>query len=219
MRKNFDQKLSTLNIWLIEMGSLVEETITIALKTVTQHNDLLWDRMITLQEEIKQKNQDIEALCLKLLLQQQPVAKDLRLISTALKMITDLKRIGDQGVDIAEISLTMEENKFLEQVPILKMAQGVTTMVTESIDAFVKGDLALGEKVIQADDTIDELFEQVKEKLIQLLIQNKTQGKTALDLLMIAKYLERIGDHGVNIATWVVASLSNGENENRRVGE
>lgn len=217
MRKNFDQKLSTLNIWLIEMGSLVEETITIALKTVTQHNDLLWDRMITLQEEIKQKNQDIEALCLKLLLQQQPVAKDLRLISTALKMIMDLKRIGDQGVDIAEISLTMEENKFLEQVPILKMAQGVTTMVTESIDAFVKGDLSLGEKVIKADDEIDDLFEEVKEKLIHLLIKDNTQGKTALDLLMIAKYLERIGDHGVNIATWVVASLRN--QANNRVGE
>lgn len=217
MRKNFDQKLSTLNIWLIEMGSLVEETITIALKTVTQHNDLLWDRMITLQEEIKQKNQDIEALCLKLLLQQQPVAKDLRLISTALKMITDLKRIGDQGVDIAEISLTMEENKFLEQVPILKMARGVTTMVTESIDAFVKGDLSLGEKVIKADDEIDDLFEEVKEKLIHLLIKDNTQGKTALDLLMIAKYLERIGDHGVNIATWVVASLRN--QANNRVGE
>ena len=159
--------------------------------------------------EVDQKEQEIENLCLKLLLQQQPVARDLRLISAALKMITDMERIGDQAADISEIAIFLSEEPYVTKlVKIPQMAEETVKMVTGSIDAFVKKDLSMAQAVVDADDIVDDLFLQVKSDLINLIHQNAENGSQALDLLMVAKYLERIGDHAVNIAEWVIFSIT-----------
>ena len=208
MRSRFDEQLALLNRELIEMGSLCEEVIALASRALTEGDRELAAKVTPLDEEIDQKERAIESLCLKLLLQQQPVARDLRQISAALKMITDMERIGDQADDISEIIIYLD-GKTVEHDDLLRsMARATIKMVTESVDAYVKHDTILAEKVIADDDTVDDYFEQVKRALIGKIAANPDDGEYALDLLMIAKYFERIGDHAVNIAEWVIFSIT-----------
>ena len=208
MRSRFDEQLALLNRELIEMGSLCEEVIALASRALTEGKRELAAKVAPLDEEIDQKERAIESLCLKLLLQQQPVARDLRQISAALKMITDMERIGDQADDISEIIIYLDGRTAEHDDLLRSMARATIKMVTESVDAYVKHDTILAEKVIADDDTVDDYFEQVKHALIGKIAANPDDGEYALDLLMIAKYFERIGDHAVNIAEWVIFSIT-----------
>ncbi|MBQ9133187.1 MAG: phosphate signaling complex protein PhoU [Clostridia bacterium] len=208
MRLKFDEQLEKLNNELIRMGALCENAIAASAKALLEGDHTLASEVPALSAQIDQKERDIEGMCLKLLLQQQPVARDLRVISAALKMITDMERIGDQSEDIAEIinmaNIGATDNIFC----IHDMAMATIKMVTDSIDAFVKRDTALAEEVIHYDDVVDDYFDRVKNLLIELLRSAGTDGEYALDLLMIAKYFERIGDHATNIAEWVIFSIT-----------
>ena len=207
MRSRFDEQLALLNKEMIEMGALCEEVIALASKALTEADPELAQRVAPLDAEIDQKERNIESLCLKLLLQQQPVASDLRLISSVLKMITDIERIGDQASDIAEI-VTCLSGACGHNAHIDQMAQATIKMVTDSLDAFVRRDLTLAWSVIEYDDVVDRLFDECKQDLIAEIAQNPTDGERVLDVLMIAKYLERIGDHATNIAEWVEFSIT-----------
>ncbi len=209
MRNKFDEQLDLLNKELIEMGGLIEQAIQNACAALRTHDAQLAKEAIKFDHEIDEKERRIEGLCLRLLLQQQPVARDLRLISSALKMITDMERIGDQAADISEIVLVMGkdyDNVQPEEIPL--MADATIAMVTNSIDAFVRRDEALAQQVIDADDEVDERFLQVRAKLIERFTADPHTAEYALDLFMITKYLERIGDHAVNIAEWVLFSIT-----------
>ena len=208
MRSRFDEQLAQLNKQLIEMGALCEEVISMASRALMDGDLPLAAKVAPLDAEIDQKERDIENLCLKLLLQQQPVAKDLRQISAALKMITDMERIGDQAEDIAEIIKFLNGRTVENGALIREMASAAIKMVTESVDAFVKHDIMLAEKVVSDDDIVDRYFDQVKQKLIERIAQQPADSEYALDLLMIAKYFERIGDHAVNLAEWVIFSVT-----------
>lgn len=208
MRSRFDEQLATLNKELIEMGALCEEAIADAAKALTTADEKTAAKVEPLEAEINQKERDIESLCLKMLLQQQPVARDLRQISAALKMLTDLERIGDQASDIAEIITFIDKKAGVDCEPICLMAEATIRMVTESIDAFVKRDVGIAQQAIAHDDTVDDYFLKVKRSLINMISQRPADGEHALDLLMIAKYFERIGDHAVNIAEWVIFSVT-----------
>ena len=208
MRSRFDQQLALLNQEMIEMGALCEEAIATAAKALTEGSRELAARVAPLERDIDQKERDIESRCLKLLLQQQPVARDLRQISAAPKMVTDMERIGDQAEDIAEIIAFLKGRTAENDELLREMARAAIKMVTESVEAFVKHDIMLAEQVVAYDDTVDRYFEQVKHGLIQKIAENPDDGEYALDLLMIAKYFERIGDHAVNIAEWVIFSVT-----------
>lgn len=208
MRSRFDEQLATLSKELIEMGALCEEAIADAAKALTTADEKTAAKVEPLEAEINQKERDIESLCLKMLLQQQPVARDLRQISAALKMITDLERIGDQASDIAEIITFIDKKAGVDCEPICLMAEATIRMVTESIDAFIKRDVGIAQQAIAHDDTVDDYFLKVKRSLINMIAQRPADGEHALDLLMIAKYFERIGDHAVNIAEWVIFSVT-----------
>ena len=209
MRTRFDMELDNLNSDMIAMGALCENAISEAMKSLFTADKTAAQRTIEEDREIDQKEKDIEALCLRLLLQQQPVARDLRVISSALKMITDMERIGDQAADIAELIRHMHltpvsrQNKHLS-----KMADAAKKMVTESIDAFVKKDAALATKVLADDDLVDSLFLKLRHDIIEMIAADPGCGEEAVDVLMIAKYLERIGDHATNIAEWVEFSIT-----------
>ena len=213
MRSRFDEQLNTLNTEMIEMGALCEESIALASKALTTGDVSLAERVSVLSADIDQKERDIESRCMKLLLQQQPVARDLRQISAALKMITDMERIGDQAEDIAEIINYLEGRTAEETVNIRDMAAETISMVTDSVDAYVKKDIELAKTVIAHDDKVDQYFDKVKSSLIKMIADNSENGEYALDLLMIAKYFERIGDHATNIAEWVIFSVT-GEHKN-----
>ena len=208
MRLKFEEQLEALNVELIEMGALCESAIANAAKALIQADVDLAKRAMQADEEIDRKEKDIERLCLKLLLQQQPVAKDLRLISSALKMITDMERIGDQAADISEIVLLENSCPCEDTLHIRDMAVATIKMVTESIDAFVHRDIGLACSVIDYDDVVDHLFTTIKAALVDLILQTPEKAEYALDLLMVAKYFERIGDHAVNIAQWVEFSIT-----------
>ena len=209
MRTRFDMELDNLNSDMIAMGALCENAISEAMQSLFSADKAAAQRTIEEDREIDRKEKDIEALCLRLLLQQQPVARDLRVISSALKMITDMERIGDQAADIAELIRHMHltpvsrQNKHLS-----KMADAAKKMVTESIDAFVKKDAALATKVLADDDLVDSLFLKLRHDIIEMIAADPGCGEEAVDVLMIAKYLERIGDHATNIAEWVLFSIT-----------
>ena len=207
MRVKFEAQLEWLNVELITMGALCEEVISGAAKALLDGDSGLRETVLAAERDINQKERDIESLCMKLLLQQQPVARDLRTISSALKMISDMERIGDQAADIAEITRDIADNSIKDLVPIGDMARATIKMVTDSVDSFVRKDLGLAEAVISSDDVVDDLFLQVREELIRRIGMGDS-GEVCIDLLMIAKYLERIGDHAVNIAEWVEYSLT-----------
>ena len=208
MREKFEMQLEELNTDLISMGALCENAIASAVKALLNGDLELVQTVKNAEQEIDHKERDIEALCMKLLLQQQPVARDLRAISSALKMITDMERIGDQAEDIAEIISFLDGRPAENDDLMREMAKATIKMVTESVDAYVKHDIMLAEKVVAYDDTVDDYFDQVKRRLITKIAEEPADGEYALDLLMIAKYFERIGDHAVNIAEWVIFSVT-----------
>lgn len=210
MRSKFDEQLALMKNELIQMGALCEEAISLAAKALTDGDRALAEKVGPLDAEIDQMERDIETLCLKLLLQQQPVARDLRQISAALKIITDMERIGDQAADIAEIILVMLSAGYVpEDVGHIRdMAAETIKMVTQSVDSYVRQDTAQAGQVIAHDDVIDNYFSRVRSVLIQRIAAAPAEGEHTLDLLMIDKYLERIGDHAVNVAKWVIFSVT-----------
>ena len=208
MRLKFDEQLETLNIELIKMGALCEEAISLAMKSLAENNESLIEKVFAADGEIDRKEREIEALCMRLLLQQQPVARDLRQISSALKMISDMERIGDQASDIAEISTYLMSTDAEKHTKIEKMAAEAIKMVTDSIDSYVNKDVELARKVIEYDDVVDNYFIEIKREIVELIAKGETNGEDSIDLLMIAKYLERIGDHATNIAEWVEYSIT-----------
>ena len=217
MRKHFDEQLKDMNNSLIQMGALIENAIALATKALVAQDAALAKEAIECDNEIDEMEKSIESQCLKLILHQQPIATDLRLISTALKMITDMERIGDHATDISEITLFLSNAIYIKQLEnIPQMAQATIKMVSDSIDAYVNKDLKLANSVIRHDDVVDELFGAVKEDLIALIHEDVKNGEQAMDLLMIAKYFERIGDHAVNIAEWVIFSIT-GKHKSKRI--
>lgn len=208
MRTKFDEQLEILNNDLISMGAMCEESIACAVKALLKRDMRLANIALKIAPEIDQKEKDIEAYCLKLLLQQQPVARDLRLISSALKMITDMERIGNQAADIAEIVTFVDLSEDVNNMGLEDMAKAAIKMVTDSIDAFVRRDLELSNEVIKYDDIVDGHFVRIKKDLIDLIAADRENGEKALDILMIAKYLERIADHAALIAEWVAFSIT-----------
>ena len=208
MRNRFDAQLEHLHVELIKMGALCEESIAAAMRFLLENEKDMGTRAMAAEREVDQKERDIETLCMKLLLHQQPVARDLRTISSALKMISDMERIGDQAADIAEIAAYLVDSPLTAQVHIKDMAIAAVRMVTDSVDAFVRQDLELARSVRVQDDTVDAFFSQVKEELIALMLDNGALAGQCIDLIMVAKYLERIGDHAVNIAEWVEYSIT-----------
>lgn len=208
MRSKFDEQLEKLNHELISMGGLCENAIAMAAKALTDHDKVLAGKVPEFASEIDQKEREIEAMCMKLLLQQQPVAKDLRVISSALKMVTDMERIGDNSGDIAEIVTVADFQPEDDLSDIHDMALATIGMVTESVDAFVKRDTDLAREVVCTDDIVDHYFSEIKRGLINRIKTGNTNGEAILDLLMIVKYFERIGDHAVNIARWVIFSIT-----------
>jgi phosphate transport system protein len=208
MRNLFEKQLEQLNIELIKMGALCEEAISNASKSLLYQDELLRQKVFETDAQIDRKERDIERLCIKLLLHQQPVAGDLRAIASALKMISDMERIGDQAADISEILGYVKEHYLARNSRIGEMATATIKMVTDSIDSFVKKDLDMAKAVIQYDDIVDDLFDKIKRELIDLIRSEPENGELFLDLLMIAKYFERIGDHATNIAEWVQFSIT-----------
>lgn len=210
MRNEFEKQLVTLNNELIEMGSMIECVIEKAIHGLVNRDVDIARDVIESAQDIGHQEKRIESLCLKLLLHQQPVAGDLRMISSALKMITDMERVGDHAADISEITISMAKNneKELDLELVRQMAKETTVMLVGSVDAFVNKDLSQAHRVIEQDDAVDDLFVQVKDKLVELIRKNTRISEEAVDLLMIAKYFERIGDHAVNISEWVIFSLT-----------
>ena len=209
MREYFDIELANLNNQLIGMGTLVESAIKNAVEIIANNSAELLDKAREQEELINTSERKIQNHCIRLLLHQAPVAHDLREVSSALKMITDLERIGDQAINIAEVSQYIKSrNTVINVTHIDEMASQASKMVTLAIDAFVKKDFDLAKKVSQSDDVIDELFDKVKEETVEIIQRDKALGEEAIDLMMIAKYLERIGDHAVNIAEWVAFSIT-----------
>lgn len=203
MKSRLDDQLELLNGKMIEMGSMCEEIIALIAKALTTGNMTLTNKISNLENNIDHLEREIESLCIRLILKQQPVAGDLRQISAALKMITDMERIGDQASDIADFIRYIDGNKY-----IYSMAEEAVRMVSESVEAFVKRDVELAKTAIKHDDIIDGYFVKVKSEIIGLIEQKAGDGEYLLDLLMAAKYFERIGDHAVNIAEWVMFSVT-----------
>lgn len=220
MRITFDNELSMLNSMLVDMGTLIEKAITQATHAIVSHDTKKAKKAISAEKEIDQLEKEIEALCLRLLLRQQPVASDLRLISAALKMITDMERIGDQAADISAHAEFLKGKKRpvkVDSIPL--MAELTKKMVAESIDAFVKKDLDLAQKVIDDDDAVDALFDKAKNDVIEKIRKDPNSGEQAIDLMMVAKYFERIGDHATNIAEWVVFAITGKHHEYEELRE
>ncbi len=212
MRNRFDRQLQQLNNELIEMGSLIEHAIALGIAALVKQDVEKAQEAIEFDNEIDHQEKNIEALCMKLLLQQQPVARDLRLISAALKMITDMERIGDHASDISEMTILMAGSAYEKSeinIDLVKsMAKETTDMVIKSVDAFVNKDMELARWVIGRDDVVDELFVDFKQQLIRTISENVRNGEQATDMLLVAKYFERIGDHATNIAEWVIYSIT-----------
>ena len=206
MRNRFDEQLELLNNSLISMGALCETAIADTIRALLTHD-------LRLAEEVIATDKEIEALCLKLILHQQPVARDLRQISAALKMITDMERIGDQAADIAEIVTYTDLSESTNGSHIAEMGAATTKMVTEAVEAFVRRDRTMAQSVVAYDDVVDDLFSSVKHDIMQMIAADPARGEQAVDILMISKYLERIGDHAVNIAEWVIFAIT-GKHEN-----
>lgn len=207
MRNRFGMQLNQLNNELIVMGAMCEDAISCAVKYLTENDEKMKESVANAEDQINRKMREIESLCMRLLIQQQPVATDLRVVSSALKMISDMERIGDQAYDISEIAFYVSNSDLSSKTHIVEMAQATTRMVTDCVDSFVKKDLTLAREVVTRDDDIDSLFVSVKNELIDAITANRDDAEALVDLLMIAKYFERIGDHAVNIAQWVIYSI------------
>lgn len=208
MRNRFDMQLAELNRELIAMGALCEEAIAGCSKYLIENDAGMKENVFEVDRMIDRKEREIEALCMKLLLHQQPVARDLRAISSALKMISDMERIGDQASDIAEIVQYVNNIGIKHESHISDMARATISMVTDSVESFVKKDISLAKTVIAHDDIVDSLFDEIKGEIINAFCPAQEDTEALLDLLMVAKYFERIGDHAENIAEWVIYSIT-----------
>lgn len=206
MRNRFDDMLDELNVELIKMGALCEDAISTAIKAI-QENEKLCERVAELEVEIDRKERAIEDQAMRMLLMQQPVAADLRQVSSALRMISDMERIGDQALDIAEMSKYLRY-KNIKMGDLEKMARATSYMVTESIDSFVKHDMDMVHDVMNRDDEVDRLFDKIKREIIEMIGDNAADGEYLTDVLMVAKYFERIADHATNIVEWVAYSIT-----------
>ncbi len=203
MRKNFNKELSIMHDKIVEMGAYCEYLIAMSAKALLDADISIAEKVLASGEKVDSMEREVEAICLKLLLRQQPVASDLRQISAALKIITDMERIGDQAEDIAEIITCLDTPKKIEYRDMRLMAEATIKMVSDSVQAFINSDIELAHEVSAYDDTVDELFVRIKNDLIGAISKNPEHGEIAFDLLMIAKYFERIGDHATNIGEWV----------------
>ena len=209
MRIRFDAQLEQLNKEIIDMGNLIEQAIVMAVEALISQDVEKAKRAMDYDKEVDKQEKEIENICLKLLLQQQPVARDLRIISAALKMITDMERIGDHATDISELTILMASTPYIKKLEhIEKMATESIIMINHSLEAYVSKDLEKAKEVIEHDDMIDNMFSCVRHDLVQMIHQNPDNGEQAADLLMVAKYFERIGDHATNIAEWVIFSIT-----------
>ena len=208
MRTLFDEQLNLLHTSMVSMGTLCEDAIAMAAKALEEKDTVLAEKVPALAGQIDRKEREIESLCMRLLLTQQPVASDLRVISAALKMVTDLERIGNQSADIAEIVQTRASLMSVRSDTVHDMALAVIKMVNDSIDAFLRADVEEAGAVIRYDDVVDRCFDTVKSELVDRLKSDASCREDVVDILMIAKYLERIGDHAVNVAKWALFSLT-----------
>ena len=208
MRKRFDEQLEQLGKEMQQMGMLVEEAIQKAIEALLKQDVELAQSVMDADGNVDQKQKEIESICFTLLMQQQPVASDLRVISAALKMVTDMERIGDHAADISEMTLHLAHEPYIKNLEhIRQMATETTWMLIQSIEAYVEKDVKKARGVISHDDIVDNLFAETKKELIELIHQDKNNGEQATDLLMVAKYFERIGDHATNLAEWVIFSI------------
>lgn len=206
-RKVYQEQLRKLNSELIQMGDLCEEAMSLVMKALREKDEEIAAGVHKIENEINQKERDIEAKCMSLLLRQQPVAGDLREISSALRMIADMERIGDQTADIADITKYVTKSQLEVHPTIFTMGKAVSKMVNDCINAYVRRDEKLARQVIASDDQVDGLFLKVKDELVEAVRKNQNSDGYELDMLMIAKYLERIGDHAVNLGEWVIYSI------------
>ena len=214
MRNKFDEQLEKLHIELINMGALCEEAVSAAMEALEKNDESILERVFEADSEIDRKERDIERMCMKLLLHQQPVATDLRSISSALKMITGMERVGDQASDIADLAKILISSGVGVSEDMKTMARETVKMLTVSVDSFVKRDLELARKVIAYDDVVDSWFDEMKSQVIDMIKNDNSAGEFSIDTLMIAKYLERIGDHATNIAEWVEFSITGERSKN-----
>lgn len=219
MREQFEEQLEELHKEVTEMGNLCEQAISLAASVLLEGNAEEAKKVFGKDALIDRKEREIEDLCMRLFLHQQPVARDLRSVSAALKMVSDMERIGDQASDIAELSRWIKDDSFMNKVSLGEMAKATKQMVVDSVEAFVKNDEDLVKQVIKADDRVDALFDQVKEEIVGLIKEKGIDAKESLDLLMAAKYFERIGDHAVNIAEWVEYSITGVHTNNEHVNQ
>lgn len=208
MRKRFDEQLEELNQQMLQMGTMVEDSIQKAIEALLKQDIELAQQIMESDTLVDQKQKEIENICFTLLMQQQPVASDLRIISSALKMVTDMERIGDHAADISEMTLHLAHEPYIKNLEyISRMASETMWMLIQSIEAYVEKDTKKAQGVIAHDDIVDDLFAQTKQELIDLIHKDKNNGEQATDLLMVAKYFERIGDHATNLAEWVIFSI------------
>lgn len=219
MREQFEEQLEELHKEVTEMGNLCEQAISLAANALLDGDAEAAKSTFGKDALIDRKEREIEDLCMRLFLHQQPVARDLRSVSAALKMVSDMERIGDQASDIAELSRWIKDDSFMNKVSLVEMAKATKQMVVDSIEAFVKNDEDLVKQVIKADDQVDALFDQVKEEIVVMIKDKGIDAKESLDLLMAAKYFERIGDHAVNIAEWVEYSITGVHTNNEHVNQ
>ena len=205
MRSKFDEQLNQLNDEMMRMGTMIEDSIEKAIDALVNQKVTLAEEIMARDEDIDRQQKKIESICFNLLMQQQPVARDLRTISAAMKMVTDMERIGDHAADISEITVMLGNQPYPFSLDLIKkMATETMIMLIRSIEAYVEKDIGKAQSVIKHDDVIDALFDEVKQKLITLIHEAPDNGEQATDFLMIAKYFERIGDHATNISEWVI---------------
>ena len=207
MREHFEEELSKLSNALVEMGALCEDAISCAVKYLLKNDAQMKKNAVEAEKQIDQKEREIETMCMRLLIQQQPVATDFRMITSALKMISDMERIGDQALDIAEIAEYVTDD-IKSKINIKEMAETTVKMVMNSVDSYVRKDIGIANSVIGLDDTVDALFDKAKSELINVIRTENENAEGLLDLLMVAKYFERIGDHAENIAEWVIFAVT-----------
>lgn len=209
MRSKFDEQLHLLNQEMMQMGSMIEDSIQKAINALIDQNVELAKKIMDNDTQIDHEQKKIENLCFNLLMQQQPVAKDLRVISAAMKMVTDMERIGDHAADISEMTILMSKTKYIPNLEhINRMASETVQMLIRSIEAYVEKDMNKAQEVIRHDDIVDDLFDKNKADIIELIRHDPEKGEQAADMLMVAKYFERIGDHATNIAEWVIFALN-----------
>ena len=214
MRSRFDEQLRELNKEMIDMGRMIVQSIAMAIEALTDKDDILAKRIMERDDQVDHAQKKIENICFNLLIQQQPVARDLRTVTAAMKMVTDMERIGDHAADISEMTILMGKESPIDKFQhINKMASETVIMLNHSIEAYVERDKEKAKEVILHDDVVDQLFDEVKKDIINLIQKDSGDGEEALDLLMVAKYFERIGDHATNIAEWVIYSLKKTEDE------